>query len=154
MITLVQLERVSGARSSWSWPSTNLIFLFWCGDSSMQFVAELSTLETCWHCSSDNLLYVRTPSWHWLVRCGLTLAETSLRGSGYAWQGFDRLGCSSTRIWAELKSRRSTSGTLVGGVDNYFTNLAVPPTLHTRKWSGVTSITHSYTLECRLGLKE
>ena len=26
-------------------------------------------------------------------------------------------------------------------------SLAVPPTLHTRKWSGETSITHSYTLQ-------
>ena len=33
-------------------------------------------------------------------------------------------------------------------------SLAVPPTLHTWKWSGETSITHSYTLECEFGLQE
>ena len=70
----------------------------------MQFAAELSTLETCWHCSSDTLLYVHTPSRLW-------------------WPVRDIMSCSSTRIRVELKSRRS--GTLVGGVNNYFTELVV-----------------------------
>ena len=33
-------------------------------------------------------------------------------------------------------------------------SLAMPPTLHTWKWSGETSITHLYTLECEFGLQE
>ena len=36
----------------------------------------------------------------------------------------------------------------------YLSSLALPPTLHTRKWSGITSIIHSYMLECRFGFRE
>ena len=67
--------------------TNNFIFLFWCGDSSMQFVAELNTLETCWHCSSGTLLYVRTTSRLW-------------------WPVWDIMRC-IPRIRVELKSRRS-----------------------------------------------